>query len=83
MRKVVGEEWKEEMQQCRNEEEWMRKAEERLNEYYKERKIPGNPKNEKKQEERERYEQKETGRKGNARRKKEGKGKGQGRRRDE
>ena len=30
IRKVVGEEWKEEMQQCKDEDEWMRKAEEKL-----------------------------------------------------
>ena len=58
IRKVVGEEWKEEMQQCKDEEGWMRKAEERLDEYYKERKMPGNPRYEQRKTKKETYEAK-------------------------
>ena len=47
VRKVVGEEWKERMQDCKTEKEWIMEAERCLDVYY-ERKLPRNPKYEKK-----------------------------------
>ena len=54
-----GQEWKEEMQQCKDEDEWMRKAEDKLDKYYQARKMSVDPKYEQKKKEKEAYGEKE------------------------
>ena len=56
VRKVVGEEWKEELRKCQTEEEWMMTTDEKLDAYFEQRKLPANPKHNKKKEAKEKYE---------------------------